>query len=122
MNDDNNPIKTNHNTNVKKSGRWEFRLTMIEILASVISLIAIILEGIFANLVSELITHRIPTSFIVVFSIVLGVIIILLIAVGQIRLQAKIRLSAIEKLKTVESDFFTNVENEISALFSERVG
>jgi uncharacterized membrane protein (DUF485 family) len=123
MSDDKNqPIQAPPIVGKKNWGRRESVLQWTEILASLLSLIAALVAGISTNLVSSLIAPRIPTSVVVAFSIGIGVIIIVYVAIYLYRQQAKTKLSAIEKLKDVERNFFAGVEDEISALFSEKVG
>ena len=123
MSDDKNqPAQAPPIVGKKNWGRREAVLRWTEILASLLSLIASIVGALSTNLVSNLIAPRIPTSVVVTFSIGVGVGIIVYVAINLYRQQAKTKLSAIEKLKDVERYFFASVEDEISALFSEKVG
>jgi len=110
------------NADIRRRSRWESLFQWTEILGALVSVIASIIAAIGVNLVSNLIAPRIPTSVVVALSIGLGVIIIVYVAVYLYRRQVKIRLLAISKLQERETKFFTVVENEISALLSERVG
>jgi len=107
--------------NKGKKGRWDTAVQWTDILSTVVSLVATIVAGLGANLFSDKFSLEIPTSFIVAFSITIGVAIILYFAFYVYRKQIREKKVAISEMQKVEQAFFKNVDTEISTLLSEKV-
>jgi len=116
-------IEADSNAPDKKRGRGGSGtlFSSMSLLAGLVGLIASMIAAIGIDQASVLVATRIPTSVVVAISIGVGASTIVYVAAYRYRRQAVIRLAAIEKLREIERDFFTGVENEISALFSETV-